>query len=166
MIVPGEGITTRYYAVPDPVDPAKVSYWYEPRRGKLAGTLQPWPPNRNHWGSLFHRDIPEGLTEAQRRAFTDDYFRRVRQAREDISGIIAADPAAAALRFSRYCVCCCSCGKALTADRSSVYGIGPECRKGVAPQVLSRLIERTKQIYRESELLRADISPASTANAS
>ena len=31
----------------------------------------------------------------------------------------------------------CMCGKALTNDLSKVCGIGPECRRGISPEILA-----------------------------
>ncbi len=50
---------------------------------------------------------------------------------------IADDPIAAKHRFADFATRCCSCGKKLTNDISKVYGIGPECRKGLSAEVLA-----------------------------
>jgi hypothetical protein len=48
------------YAIPDPLDPARVSYWYRPERGQKKGKLQPWPPQRNTWGQRLYKKRPAG----------------------------------------------------------------------------------------------------------
>lgn len=125
----------RYYAVPDPLDPAKVSYWYE-----FKNALKPWPPRRNKWGRLYVSDVPAGVDQLE---YQVEHFRKVRAARAEVKATIDADPYLAALRFARFAFRCCCCGRALTDKRSKVYAIGPDCRAGASPEFLSAMVART-----------------------
>jgi hypothetical protein len=143
-----------YFAVPDPLDPAKMSYWYLPKKGWMKDKLQPWPPRRNKWGALWIKDVPEQVRN-DKKAYTEyitAHFNRVRLARIDVERIVSADPQLAAVRFSHLAIRCCRCGKALTEQRSKTYGIGPECRQGASPDYLSDLLELVKTVY-AAELL-------------
>jgi hypothetical protein len=141
------------YAIPDPLDPGKVSYWYRPERGRDKGKLRPWPPQRNTWGRLYYRNMPDGSARtAANRAFADAHWAKVRQARKAAVAEIEASPELAAARFARYAVACSACGKAMWDERSVTYGIGPECRRGASPGFLSRMLEVTKQVFAEVEL--------------
>jgi len=142
MTPPVEG--ARYFAVTDPLDPAKVSYWYRPTEGRHAGAITPWPLRRNSWGALYRKDVAAG---ADGRAYAIEHFARVARARQDAEREIDRDPVAAAQRFARLAIRCCCCGKALTDDRSKVYGIGPECRRGASPAFLALLVEQVKAAY-------------------
>jgi hypothetical protein len=148
------------YAIPDPLDPGKVSYWYRPERGQEKGKLLPWPPQRNKWGQrLYRKDLPvpgEPSSSPANRAFAAAFWDRVREARETAIAEIEANPELAAARFARYCKCCCACGKVMWEERSVVYGIGPECRRGASPEFLSRMIEATKQAFAEAALARTE----------
>ena len=146
----------RYFAVLDPLDTSKMSYWYLPDKGRKKDQLQPWPPLRNKWGSLYDKDIPEHSRENVNaevfRAFLRAYFDRVRTAREEVERIISEDPGLAAARFSHLAIRCCYCGKTLTEERSKIYGVGPECRQGASPDYLARLIEMVKAVYAPAAL--------------
>jgi hypothetical protein len=148
------------YAIPDPLDPAKVSYWYRPDSGREKGKLMPWPPRRNTWGRLFYKDMPDGRAQtATNRAFADAHWAGVREARKTAAAEIDANPELAAARFARYSAACCSCGKAMWDERSVTYGIGPECRRGASPAFLSRMLEVTKQVFAEAELAQVEAKP-------
>jgi Family of unknown function (DUF6011) len=130
-----------YFAVPDPLDPAKLSHWYRSKRGRTAGKILPWPPRRNDWGALYRKDVL-ALPPGERDEYRITHWRRVRAAREEVAKAIDADPIGAAVRFAAAQSFCCCCGKALTDERSKTYGIGPDCRQGINPAVLAVLIER------------------------
>jgi hypothetical protein len=141
------------YAIPDPLDPGKVSYWYRPESGRDKGKLQPWPPQRNTWGRLYYKNMPDGATRTPaNRAFADAHWAKVREGRKTAVAEIEANPELAAARFARYAVACSACGKAMWDERSVTYGIGPECRRGASPGFLSRMLEFTKQVLGEAEL--------------
>lgn len=128
-----------YFAVPDPLDPFKLSYWYRPKRGRQAGELQPWPPRRNRWGRLLRADVLAQPVE-QRMAYQINHWKRVRDGRREVAQQIDTDPTGAAARFAAAQSICCCCGKGLTDERSKTYGIGPDCRAGVQPETLASLI--------------------------
>ena len=126
-----------YFAVPDPLDPGVMTYWYRVKRGRSAGQLAPWPPKARYHPATW-RDIPKGLTADEQREAVLAYYAPVMEARREIALIIDADPDTAAARFAALRTACCHCGKALTDDRSRVYGIDPECRHGTPPALLDR----------------------------
>lgn len=130
-----------YFAVPDPLDPEKLSYWYRPKRGRKAGKLQPWPPRRNDWGRLTLGAL-QGMPSYQREDFQVRFWAQVREARRSVNHQIDTDPIGCAARFAAAQSICCCCGKGLTDERSKAYGIGPDCRSGIEPEVLATLIER------------------------
>ena len=129
-----------YFAVPDPLDPTRLSYWYRPKRGRKAGKLQPWPPRRNRWGTLLRADVLAQPSE-QRETYQVDHWRLVREGRLQVARQIEDDPIGCAARFAAARSICC-CGRALTDEHSKAYGIGPDCRQGIRPDVLAALIER------------------------
>ncbi len=135
-----------YFAVPDPLDSAKLSYWYRPKRGKRAGQLRPWPPGRNDWGALYRKDVL-AQPPAERVDYQVAHWQRVRAGREETAKTIEADPVLAAARFAACHSICCCCGKGLTDERSRTYGIGPDCRSGIDPEVLTVLIDRMAAVH-------------------
>jgi hypothetical protein len=136
-----EEVRPDYFAVPDPLDerwldpdylgPTRLSYWYRPKRGKKAGQLQSWPPQRNRWGRLTWAEVNAQPVD-QREAFQINHWTRVRAGREEVAKAIEADPVLAAARFAECHSICCCCGKGLTDERSKAYGIGPDCRSGIS----------------------------------
>jgi hypothetical protein len=135
-----EDVRPDYFATDDPLDPSKLSYWYRPKRGRRAGEILPWPPRRNRWGILLRAVVLEVPLE-QRDDYRIAHWKRVREGREIVKEMIRRDPVGAAARFAAAQSICCCCGKALTDERSRAYGIGPDCRQGVKPEVLAELIE-------------------------
>lgn len=143
----GKAPEPSYYAVwghYDRTGQTKLHYWYRVQRGRREGSIQPWPPQRSHFGVLYKRDIPEeqacrdvfGCTPAEwARMYWDD----VKAVRAAAMGEIAERPEEAAARFAVLQSTCCCCGKALTDERSKVYGIGPECRAGLTPDALKSI---------------------------
>lgn len=72
----------RYFAVPDPLDRSRMSWWYRPERGRHAGRLEPWPPKTNRRGALYRRDIPAGAgREAFVRATAGNWPKRAARCR-------------------------------------------------------------------------------------
>ena len=125
-----------YYAVPDPrlgVD--EMTYWR-----RLPNKFGPWPPKSRYGPMLARADLPDGLEphSEEGQAFVRNWFENVHEPYwRAVVEAIAADPVAAGHRFADFAVRCCSCGKRLTNDLSKVYGIGPECRKGLSEEVLA-----------------------------
>ncbi len=141
----------RYFAVIDPLDPERMTYWFRSKRGRKAGRLRPWPKDRSPW-SVHIRDLPEagGFDTPANRAYTDEYFARARIARAEIERAIETDPQTAAARFSRLQTTCCCCGKQLTEEHSKAYGIGPECRKGMPAELLARFTDAVGRAHAEA----------------
>ena len=53
--------THRYFAIPDPLDPVRMTYWalmIRPRRGRKEGDLVPWPPGTSYGPSGEPQDVP------------------------------------------------------------------------------------------------------------
>ncbi len=136
-----DDVRPHYFAVPDPLDPDRLSYWYRPKRGRDAGKILPWPLRRNRWGVLLRKDVLAQPVE-QRDEYRIVHWKRVREARQEIADRIEKDPIGCAARFAAAQSICCCCGKGLTDERSKTYGIGPDCRSGINPAVLILLIER------------------------
>lgn len=150
----------QYYAIPDPLDPGKVSYWYRPAKGRDEGRIVSWPPRRSRWGSLAHRDVPHDKKTDRDgySAFVRAYFLKVHAAHGLAVKAIDANPGTAAARFAAFTVRCCHCGKTLTDERSKVYGIGPECRTGVDPDRLAAAMEAVRAAHAET-LARVEVRP-------
>ncbi len=142
----------QYFAIPDPLDPGKVSYWYQVDKGRDVGKLKPWPPRRSRWGRLREADVPfsRTLTPGEYREFVNAHFAKVAAVRGQAKTAIAQDPAAASARFAALTTRCCYCGKALSDQRSKVYGIGPDCRTDVAPAVLAAAMEAVRAAHGEA----------------
>ncbi|MDT0306848.1 DUF6011 domain-containing protein [Streptomyces sp. DSM 44917] len=56
-----------------------------------------------------------------------------------VQAALEADPGTARRRFADFAIRCCHCGRTLHDDASKVFGIGPECRKGLSPQALAAI---------------------------
>lgn len=143
--------TPKYFAVPDPLDPDLITYW----RRSAEGQLRPWPPKAKY-RPLYPRDVPAELSPVERRAFLDAYREQLLKAYVEIRNTIEADPDTAAARFAAFHSRCCNCGKALTDDQSKVYGIGPDCRDGMSPEVLAPFVAligraHAKHLQREGD---------------
>jgi len=149
---PQQELAARYFATVDDYDacglPSKIGLWYESPAGRHQGEIRPWPPKRSDFGRLYVRDIPG--VQTCREVFGcspgewQDLFRQdVRAVRADAMEQIRQDPWLCGARFARLHAACCHCGKAMSDERSVAYGIGPECRRGAAPEVLQRLAELT-----------------------
>lgn len=134
-----------YFAIPDPLDPAKASFWYLPDG---ARAVSPWPPRRSRWGRLLKKDIPhDKKTEPEAyRQFVRQHFAKVAAARIQADTLIARDPDAAAARFAALAVRCCFCGRELTDDRSRVYGVGPDCRAGAPAGLVDAIAEQVRAL--------------------
>ncbi|WP_374216205.1 DUF6011 domain-containing protein [Frankia sp. R82] len=140
-----------YFAVPDPLDGTRMSYWYRSRAARSAGQLAPWPPRRNRWGHLLKRDVPfdKAADPPGYRAFVREHFDRVFDARVEARRLIEADPDAASARFAALAIRCCWCGKQLADEHSRVYGVGPECRQGLSAEELARMVELVAAAHAE-----------------
>ena len=116
-----------------------VHYWYRSQRGKRAGKILPWPPRRSHFGVLYSKDIPADLTGEARDRWAQCWFNEMHVIRLSALREIEDRPDECAASFARLRACCCCCGKALDEPRSVAYGIGPECRTGMPPAMLTKI---------------------------
>lgn len=140
-----------YFAVPDPDDPAVMTYWRRNARGELA----PHPLRAAYGPMLYRRGdhdhvVPHTLRGQARRNWVAYWCRTVRHhwlAR--VESAIADDESAAARRFATFCTRCCICGRTLTEESSRAYGIGPECRAGPSDEVLARLADAVSRAHAE-----------------
>jgi hypothetical protein len=146
----------KYFAVPDP-DTGDMTYWYTDHRGRLSAwpsklrndaygpTLWTKPgPNREHI-------VPDGLTERERGEWIKNWFETVRQPwMAKIRAAIDADRDACLARFAAFASRCCCCGKTLTDAASKAYGIGPDCRAGLPPEVLEACARAMGRVHGQS----------------
>jgi hypothetical protein len=120
---------SRYYAVPDPADPLRMTFWRVSARG-----CRSWPPRSGGDGARFK----EQLAAAESRA---EWVRLVVEHSDAVDVEIREHPERAGARFACWHARCCNCGRRLTDPTSKTYGIGPECRSGVPRPVLAQMAE-------------------------
>ncbi|WP_239404501.1 DUF6011 domain-containing protein [Frankia sp. Cj3] len=142
---------SRYFAVPDLLDPAQMSYWYRPTSGRNAGQLAPWPPRRSRWGQLLTKDIPfDPVLDPKRyRHFVCGQVAAINIAKGQVDVIVGRDPDTAAARFAALTIRCCRCGKQLSDARSKIHGVGPECRSGMSADLLGLLADAVRAAHGE-----------------
>lgn len=136
----GDRLEPRYFAVLDPQQPDRMTYWR-----RTNGLLKPWPLKAKHGPILWTKPgpghvhvTPPGLSGEQRREWVRGWYATVRGAwMRQVQDTIAADPSGCARRFAEFAIRCCVCARALTEDFSKVVGVGPECRHGVPADVLA-----------------------------
>lgn len=132
-----DNATPRYFAVPDPADPGKMTYWYlSSRHG-----LREWPPTMRTYGYWPTAGHPHRERAAYRVA---------------VLAAIEADRNMCAARFAKWTSRCCCCGRGLTEKQSKTFGIGPYCRRGAPPAVLRQFVERVRQLHGGLEAHRDD----------
>lgn len=137
-----------YYAVYDPADPGRITYWRE----TPSGGRKPWPGKASYAPVLYKRDVPGELNKADRRAWINAWFREQQPKwYEAIDAAIDADPVAARARFASLTSRCCLCGRTLTDPASKCYGIGPECRDGLPGGLLAELTVAVGRAHAEQE---------------
>lgn len=111
-----------YYAVLDPHDADRMTYW---------------------WRRAGRGDRPEFLSWPLK----VDQTARVGYMLAIVAAI-AADPVGAGKRFAEFTTRCCLCGRSLRDEKSKVCGIGPECRKAVPGPVIEKyLIPAVEQAH-------------------
>lgn len=126
----------RYYAIPDPDDSTRITYWRETGR-KLA----PWPGKVHYGPRLRKRDFPAG-TPRQQFEYADRWMLEIRHPWEaKIRAAVDANPDEATARFAALTTRCGFCGKKLTDERSKVIGVGPDCRDGFPDELIARFVE-------------------------
>ncbi len=129
-----------YYAVPDPrASVEEMTYWRRKNKGKNKRPgFDPWPLKSQYGPTLYRKNIPTDLGKLPQKEYVYAWYETLNWPyRKAIVENIAADPIAAQQRFAKLKSRCCVCGKALTDYTSKVYGIGPECRRGVPAEVLA-----------------------------
>lgn len=140
-----------YFAVPDPADPARMTYWRQQN-----GIRKPWPPKARYGPQLIRAEVPTDRYE--RHGFLLQWFDQVGTPwRLAVVAAIDADPAGCAARFAAFTTRCCQCGRRLKDPASKTYGIGPECRTGWPDSELAMLAEAVGRAHAE---LAASISAA------
>lgn len=133
-----------YYAVPDPDDPGRMTYWYRNRRGQL----KPHPAKAKYGPRCTRAAMEQAGLDFRNRDDVRAWYETVgwpwaRAVREAVE----ADPFTAGLRFARFCTRCCFCGRLLVEPSSKTYGIGPECRQGLPAATLARLNEALGRVH-------------------
>lgn len=135
MAAPEAPAVAEYFAVPDPADPARMTYW---RRSR--GVLRPWPPRARYGPLLTRADVP--AVEPARREFLLRWAAQVAAPwRTAILAAVETDPLACAARFASFQTRCCCCGRVLRDSASKTYGAGPECRSGWPASALAAMVE-------------------------
>lgn len=148
-----------YFAVPDPADAGRMTYWRSAGRG-----LRAWPPAARYGPRLLRREVPAGLTGKPLRAFVTAWYRQhVAPWHDAIKTAIAEDPQKCAARFAALTTRCCLCGRSLTDPASKTYGIGPDCRAGLPGILLAELTEAVGRADAERALAPAS-SPEMARN--
>mgnify|MGYP007075790361 CR=1 FL=1 len=141
-----------YFAVPDPGDPERMTYWYRNKRGEL----KPHPAKARYGPRLTWADIAEAGIDRRDRSTVDQFVRNwhrtvSRPWHAAVREAIEQDPITAGLRFAQFAFRCCSCGRLLTDPSSKTYGIGPECRQGMPAEILARLNETVGRVHAASK---------------
>lgn len=114
-----------YYALPDPDNPAVMTYWHA-----KDGRIQPWPTKAWHGPlRLLKRDMPKDRDRmiAVWREWQARYGAWANRVHDALDG----DPHPARARFSAFTTRCFDCGRALTDAKSKTLGLGPDCRGGL-----------------------------------
>ncbi|MFD5788643.1 DUF6011 domain-containing protein [Streptomyces sp. NPDC127037] len=131
-----DAIPEGYYAVLDPADPDRMSYWrrvHTPRQNALKA----WPASAWYGPPTPRRkDVP--TERIDREAFIGEWTKTRRAYLDQVVAAITASPETAAGCFARFCIRCWSCGRPLHDETSKTLGIGPECRGGMDPAALAR----------------------------
>lgn len=139
----------QYFAVPDPDDATRMTYWRH--RGDSGDRLNLTAyPSGAKYGPLRYGKpgpgrkhvMPAGLGPYERFAWANRWHVEVRQPWEArVYAAVNADRVGAALRFGQFATRCCCCGRALTDPASKTVGIGPDCRGSLPAEVLAAFTE-------------------------
>ena len=124
----------RHYAVLDPDNPQQMTYW----RDTPSGWLDVWPPKAQYGPVFYRKDVPKDRDQAAK--FRQACLAKIQDWDNRVRAAIDADLVAAGKRFAEMTSRCCWCGRTLTDDRSKVYGIGPECRRGIPDEALAQYL--------------------------
>lgn len=132
-----------YFAVPDPVDPQRMTYWRQTEHSFTA-----WPPAARYQPRLLKSQAPAGLTGQARREWVWAWAAQHLQPWFDAVRVtIAADSQECAARFAALHTRCCCCGRALRDPASKTYGVGPECRDGWPAEMLAAMVEAVGRVH-------------------
>lgn len=124
-----------YYAVQDPADASTITYWRR-HRSSRADSFKAWPAKARYG--------PAPVTRAEANAADDvpallqDWSRRYRAYLDQVAAAVLEDVPAAGRRFADLKTRCCICARPLQDSTSKTYGIGPDCRGGIAADALGR----------------------------
>ncbi|WP_239404665.1 hypothetical protein [Frankia sp. Cj3] len=142
----------RYFAVPDPLDPGQMSYWYRPVSGRKAGQVVPWP-SRSSWSAL--RRIPAAFDETVApgpyRAYVRSHHVAVGVALGQVDVLVERGPVGAAARFAALTGRCCRCGRKIRrADERGVScGVDAAHRTDMSAEILGLLIDAVRAAHGE-----------------
>jgi len=100
--------------------------------------------------------MPAGLTQPEQYMRREEWRKAhpYRPWLEAVTAVICADPVAAAACFAHYTLCCWNCGKALREEHSKAYGVGPDCRRDMPPELLDRYAAATARHHAWAETVR------------
>jgi hypothetical protein len=136
-------VEVEYFAVPDPDDAERMTYWRMSSRGLVS-----WPPAARYGPRLLKRDVPRDLRGAAKAEWVHAWFQNTRFTwQASVIAAINADQHAAAARFAVFAIRCYCCGRALTDPQSKTLGIGPECRSGMPVEILAALNEQVGRLH-------------------
>lgn len=139
-------IEVSYFAVPDPDDSERMTYWRMGARG-----LASWPPAARYGPRLLKRDVPRELHGREKAEWVHAWYQGTRFAwQAKVFTSINADQHGAAARFAVLSTRCCCCGRALSDPASVTYAIGPECRSGLPSEILAHLTEQVGRLHAAS----------------
>lgn len=134
-----------YFAVPDPTNPAQMTYWR-----RTPTLFKPWPAKARYAPELFPDDVPKNLYGSDRHEWIRVWHQQHRH--PWFAAILAAidtDPEGCAARFAAFTVRCIQCGRVLKDPTSKTYGIGPDCRDGMPADLLAALSEAVGRAHAE-----------------
>lgn len=124
-----------YFAVLDPRDPERMTYWR-----RVRGDLKPWAPRARYVPLPLRSDVP--TDPEARRTFVLDWTERVIVPwNAAVRAAIDGDPLGCAARFAVLKSKCCICGRPLRDPLSKTAGIGPDCQEGWPPRALLAMCE-------------------------
>lgn len=142
----GGPVTAEYFAVADPTDPARITYWR-----RTNGKLAPWPSRARYGPQLLRSDLPAGLAGQERQEWIQAWFRaHVTPWHTQVHATIDTNPETCAARFAAFTTRCCQCGRTLRDPASKAYGVGPECRDGWPDTVLAAMVEAVGRAHADT----------------
>lgn len=132
-----------YFAVPDPSDATRMTYWRE-----AGGKRKPWPAKATYGPALYRTDLPDGLDWQARQDWIADWMRaNAWPWYEQVNAAIEADRAGCARRFAEFTSRCCQCGRKLRDPATKVEGIGPECREDAPAWLMTAAASEVSRVH-------------------